>query len=139
MAIDDLGKTLLISASGMRAQSVRMRVIAENLANADTVGLKPGDDPYRRKVVSFADELDRATGTEVVKVKSVGKDQSEFGLRFEPGHPAADPAGYVRTPNVNMLVEVNDMRQAQRTYEANLNVVDSARSMMMRTIDLLRS
>lgn len=139
MAIDDLGKTLLISASGMRAQSVRMRVIAENLANADTVGLKPGDDPYRRKVVSFADELDRATGAEVVKVKSVGKDQSAFGMRFEPGHPAADPAGYVRTPNVNMLVEVNDMRQAQRTYEANLNVVDSARSMMMRTIDLLRS
>lgn len=138
MAIDDLNKTLLISAAGMRAQSVRMRVIAENLANADTVGLKPGDDPYRRKVVTFADELDRATGTDKVTVKGVTRDQSDFGMRYEPGHPAADPAGYVRTPNVNTLVEVSDMRQAQRSYEANLNVVDSARSMLMRTIDLLR-
>ncbi|MDD3445383.1 MAG: flagellar basal body rod protein FlgC [Zavarzinia sp.] len=137
--MDDLNRTLLISASGLRAQSVRMRVIAENLANAETVGLKPGDDPYRRKVVSFANELDRATGADMVEVKKVGEDQSAFGNRYDPGHPAADANGYVRTPNVNMLVEVNDMRQAQRTYEANLNVIDSARSMMMRTIDLLRS
>jgi len=138
MAIDDLNKTLMISAAGMRAQSVRMRVIAENLANAETVGLKPGDDPYRRKVVNFASELDRATGTDMVAVKGVTRDQSDFGTRYEPGHPAADANGYVRTPNVNMLVEVSDMRQAQRSYEANLNVVDSARSMLMRTIDLLR-
>ncbi|MFA5119699.1 flagellar basal body rod protein FlgC [Zavarzinia sp.] len=139
MAIDDLNKTLMISAAGMRAQSVRMRVIAENLANAETVGLKPGDQPYRRKVVTFAETLDQATGAETVKVKGVTEDQSAFGSRFDPGHPAADPNGYVQTPNVNTLVEVSDMRQAQRTYEANLNVVDSARTMLMRMIDLLRS
>ncbi len=139
MAIDDLNKTLMISAAGMRAQSVRMRVIAENLANAETVGLKPGDQPYRRKVVTFAETLDQATGAETVKVKGVTEDQSAFGSRFDPGHPAADQSGYVQTPNVNTLVEVSDMRQAQRTYEANLNVVDSARTMLMRTIDLLRS
>ncbi|MCF4166566.1 flagellar basal body rod protein FlgC [Zavarzinia compransoris] len=137
--MDDLNRTLLISASGMRAQSVRMRVIAENLANADTVGLKPGDEPYRRKVVTFANELDRATGAETVDVKEIGKDPTAFGRRYDPGHPAADAGGYVQTPNVNMLVEVSDMRQAQRTYEANLNVIDSARTMLMRTIDLLRS
>lgn len=139
MAVDDLTRTMMISAAGMRAQSVRMRVIAENLANAETVGMKPGDDPYRRKVVNFASELDRVTGAEEVKVKEVTQDQTPFGSRFDPGHPAADPNGYVKTPNVNTLVEVSDMRQAQRTYEANLNVIDSARSMLMRTIDLLRS
>eukprot|EP01012_Entosiphon_sulcatum_P049994 TRINITY_DN68742_c0_g1_i1.p4 TRINITY_DN68742_c0_g1~~TRINITY_DN68742_c0_g1_i1.p4 ORF type:complete len:140 (+),score=29.94 TRINITY_DN68742_c0_g1_i1:470-889(+) len=139
MAVDDLTRTMMISAAGMRAQSVRMRVIAENLANAETVGMKPGDDPYRRKVVNFASELDRVTGAEEVKVKEVTQDQTPFGSRFDPGHPAADPDGYVKTPNVNTLVEVSDMRQAQRTYEANLNVIDSARSMLMRTIDLLRS
>lgn len=139
MAVDDLTRTMMISAAGMRAQSVRMRVIAENLANAETVGMKPGDEPYRRKVVNFASELDRVTGAEEVKVKDVTEDQTPFGSRFDPGHPAADPNGYVKTPNVNTLVEVSDMRQAQRTYEANLNVIDSARSMLMRTIDLLRS
>lgn len=139
MAVDDLTRTMMISAAGMRAQSVRMRVIAENLANAETVGMKPGDEPYRRKVVNFASELDRVTGAEEVKVKEVTQDQTPFGSRFDPGHPAADPDGYVKTPNVNTLVEVSDMRQAQRTYEANLNVIDSARSMLMRTIDLLRS
>lgn len=139
MAVDDLTRTMMISAAGMRAQSVRMRVIAENLANAETVGMKPGDEPYRRKVVNFASELDRVTGAEEVKVKDVTEDQTPFGSRFDPGHPAADPNGYVKTPNVNTLVEVSDMRQAQRTYEANLNVIDSARGMLMRTIDLLRS
>lgn len=139
MAVDDLTRTMMISAAGMRAQSVRMRVIAENLANAETVGMKPGDEPYRRKVVNFASELDRVTGAEEVKVKDVTQDQTPFGSRFDPGHPAADPNGYVKTPNVNTLVEVSDMRQAQRTYEANLNVIDSARGMLMRTIDLLRS
>ncbi|MCW0181510.1 flagellar basal body rod protein FlgC [Zavarzinia sp.] len=139
MAVDDLTRTMMISAAGMRAQSVRMRVIAENLANAETVGMKPGDEPYRRKVVNFASELDRVTGAEEVKVKEVTQDQTPFGSRFDPGHPAADPDGYVKTPNVNTLVEVSDMRQAQRTYEANLNVIDSARGMLMRTIDLLRS
>ena len=139
MAVDDLTRTMMISAAGMRAQSVRMRVIAENMANAETVGMKPGDEPYRRKVVTFASELDKATGAEEVKVKSVSEDQSPFGSRFDPGHPAADGDGYVKTPNVNTLVEVSDMRQAQRTYEANLNVIDSARGMLMRTIDLLRS
>lgn len=139
MSVDDLTKTMMISAAGMRAQSVRMRVIAENLANSETVGLSPGQEPYRRKVVTFATVLDKETGADEVKVKSVTEDKSPFGSRLDPGHPAADANGYVKTPNVNALVEVSDMRQAQRTYEANLNVIDSARSMLMRTIDLLRS
>lgn len=136
--MDDLTKSLMISAAGMRAQSTRMRVIAENLANAETVGLKPGDEPYRRKTVSFANHLDRATGTELVAAGPVGRDPSAFGLRYEPGHPAADAGGYVRTPNVEPLLEVTDMRQAQRSYEANLSAIEAARTMLMRAVDLLK-
>jgi len=135
----DLRDTLLVSVFGMRAQSSRMRIIAENLANADSVGQTPDADPYRRQTVSFKNTLDRATGANVVQVSKVGEDQSAFGERFDPGHPAANAAGYVRTPNVNALVETMDMREAQRAYEANLQVVDASRSMIMKTIDLLRS
>ena len=135
----DLRDSLLVSVFGMRAQSTRMRVIAENLANADSVGQTPGADPYRRQTVSFKNALDQATGLDVVRVSKIAEDQSPFGMRFDPGHPAANATGYVSTPNVNSLVETMDMREAQRSYEANLQVVDASKSMIMRTIDLLRS
>ncbi len=134
----DLAKAMMISAAGMKAQSVRMRVIAENLANSSSVALAPGLDPYRRKVVTFTNTLDNELGLNRIEVSKVGFDQSDFGKRFEPGHPAADENGYVRTANVNGLVEAMDMKQSQRSYEANLNSIEVSKSMMMRTLDLLR-
>lgn len=135
----DLQKSMMISASGMRAQSVRMRVISENLANANSTAQSPDEQPYRRKVVSFDQHMDREMGAEVVEVNNIDRDMSDFGREYRPEHPAADEDGYIQTPNVNSLVELTDMRQAQRTYEANMSSVESAKSMMMRTIDLLRS
>ncbi len=134
----DLYKTLDISAAGMRAQGTRLRVISENIANANSTGQEPGAEPYRRKTVTFANELDRELGADLVKVKDVVLDMSEFGRRHEPGHPAADPDGYVMLPNVNSLIEMADMREAQRTYEANLRVIQSSRTMLEQTIGILR-
>lgn len=134
----DLMKSLMTSASGMKAQSTRMRIIAENLANADSVAQQPGAQPYQRKIVTFRNELDRSSGTNVVSVDRVTEDQTPFGKRYEPGNPAADQTGYVQTPNVEPVLEIADMQEAQRSYEANVNVIDAARSMMMRTIDLLK-
>lgn len=134
----DPSKTMMMSAAGMKAQSIRMRVISENIANASSVALSVDQDPYRRKIVSFTNRLDRELGVHRVEVKNVTFDQSDFGLRYEPGHPAADKNGYIRTPNVNGLLEAMDMKQAQRTYEANLNAMDVTKSMAMRTIDLLK-
>jgi flagellar basal-body rod protein FlgC len=134
----DLSNILQVAAAGLRAQSARMRVIAENLANADSTAKEPGQDPYRRRVPTFDSQLDRATGATLVHMDGVRPDMSDFGVRLEPGHPAADADGYVRTPNVNSLVELMDLREAQRGFEANLNVVEASRSMLMRTIDLLR-
>jgi len=135
----DIAKILKISAAGMKAQSARMRVVAENLANADAVPDTPGADPYRRKVVSFKSELDRETGLETVTVSRIGMDRSPFGRRYEPGHPAADADGYVKLPNVKGLIEVMDLRAAQRSYEANLNVIQVSRSMLQNTLEILRS
>jgi len=134
----DISKTLKISAAGMQAQSARMRTIAENLANADSLAETPGGEPYRRKVLTFKNELDRASGLELVHADRVIRDRSEFQKRFDPTHPAADAEGYVLAPNVNSLIEVMDMRQAQRSYEANLNVIEVSKTMILRTIDLLR-
>ncbi|VAX04766.1 Flagellar basal-body rod protein FlgC [hydrothermal vent metagenome] len=134
----DLSKAMMISAAGMKAQGTRMRVIAENIANAKSVALSPGSDPYRRKVVTFSNEVDRELGFSRVKVNKVTHDQSDFGMRFEPGHPAADENGYIKTPNVNGLIEAMDMKQSQRSYEANLNSIEVSKKMMMRTLDLLR-
>lgn len=134
----DLLKAMMISASGMKAQSVRMRIISENLANSDSLPSSPDATPYRRKVVSFADELNRRENINEVKVSRVEFDRSEFGKRYQPGHPAADADGYVQTPNVNSLLEVMDLKQAQRSYEANINAIETAKSMMTRTIELLR-
>jgi flagellar basal-body rod protein FlgC len=134
----DLVDALHISAAGMKTQGSRLRLIAENMANADSLGKTPGADPYRRKVMTFENELDRSLGLEMVKVDSVVSDPSDFELRFEPNHPAADDKGYVKLPNVNTLIELSDMREAQRSYEANLKVIEASRTMLTRTIDILR-
>ena len=134
----DLSSAMTIAAAGMRAQSARLQVTAENLANADSTGLVAGGDPFRRLTVSFAERPDRASGLDLVGVSRVGEDMTPFELRYEPGHPAADATGYVKYPNVNPLIELVDMREAQRSYEANLNALQLARSMIGRTLDLLR-
>ncbi len=134
----DLYKSLLISASGLKAQGSRMRIIAENLANVDSISQSPDQEPYRRKIVTFKNVLDRETGARKVEVDRVLTDRGEFSKRYEPNHPAADADGYVLYPNVKSLVEVNDMREAQRSYEANLNAIEAAKSMMKSTVDLLR-
>ncbi len=136
--MDDLLKTMRISASGMKAQGTRLRVISENIANADSLPRSPDDLPYRRKVVTFKTELDRATGVESVRVDKVRPDMSKFQKRYDPNHPAADAQGYVLAPNVTSLIEMMDMREAQRSYEANLNVIKAAKSMLSQTIDILR-
>jgi flagellar basal-body rod protein FlgC len=134
----ELSKALAISARGMEAQTTRLRVIAENLANQDTTGSTPGEAPYRRKTVTFANQMDRELGAETVKVKKQGQDTSDFPLRYDPGHPAADQRGYVRTPNVNSFVEVMDMREAERSYNANLSVMQVSRGMLTRAIEMLK-
>jgi len=136
--MNDFLSSLKISASGLHAQSARMRVIAENIANADSAARSPDEDPYRRKIPTFRAEFDRELGGYEVKIGRMAKDMSDFETRYEPGHPAADAKGYVRYPNVNSLIEQMDMREAQRTYEANLNVVSVTRQMVGRTLDILR-
>ena len=134
----DISKAIAISASGMDAQTARLRVIAENLANQDSTGSSPGADPYRRKTISFEDKLNSELGVDTVRVRKVGVDKSDLPKRYDPSHPAADAEGYVRTPNVNSFVEIMDMREAQRSYSANLNVMEVTRTMLNRTIELLK-
>jgi flagellar basal-body rod protein FlgC len=135
---DALISSMKISASGLAAQSMRLRVISENLANAQSTGSTPGSDPFRRKTVTFGAELDRLTGASLVDVKRIQNDQSPFRVEFDPGHPAANAAGYVKMPNINLIVEMADMREANRSYESNLQVVKQAREMTSMTVDLLR-
>lgn len=137
--MDPLSAAMQVGASGLRAQSLRLRVVAENIANADTTSAQPGGDPYRRKTVTFASTLDRASGAEMVEIRRVGTDQSAFPQSYDPGHPAADAAGYVKRPNINTVIEMADMREASRSYEANLSVIEQARAMLSRTVDMLRS
>jgi flagellar basal-body rod protein FlgC len=134
----DLMKSIYLSASGMTAESERIKVIAENLANANSTASAPGGDPYRRKLITFQNHLDRALGVEKVTVGRITNDPSDFELRYDPGHPAADANGYVKLPNVNSLIEMSDLREAQRSYEANLSAIDAAKSMLSRTVDLLK-
>ncbi|HZQ14606.1 MAG TPA: flagellar basal body rod protein FlgC [Pseudolabrys sp.] len=135
----DFIKTLAIAASGLRAQAGRMRIISENIANADSTPSSPGSEPYRRKVPTFVSELDRSLDVQVVELGRTQLDTSDFRLKYEPGHPAADKNGNVKYPNVNSLVEMADMREAQRSYEANINVVTATRRMIQRTIDILKA
>ena len=134
----DLVKALQISASGLKAQGSRLRVIAENVANADSIPQSPGEQPYRRKLATFANVMNRALGFETVEVKDITVDRSDFGREFQPGHPGADADGYVLTPNVETIVEMADMREAQRSYEANLKVIEASRNMLQRAIAILR-
>jgi flagellar basal-body rod protein FlgC len=134
----DLVKALKVSASGLRAQTMRMRVSAENMANADTMGEAAGGDPYRRKTISFKNVLDKTINAKTVAVAQVGIDKTDFEQRYDPGHPAADANGYVKLPNVKSMVEMMDIREAQRSYEANLGAIEAAKNMLSRAIDLLR-
>jgi flagellar basal-body rod protein FlgC len=136
--MDPLRSISSIAASGMLAQSHRLKVTAENVANANSTGNTPGEEPYRRKTVTFAEMVDRITGASLVRVSEIGRDQSEFPLRYDPAHPAADENGYVQTPNVSSIVEMNNMREAARSYEANMNMFEAARNMRRQMLDLLR-
>jgi flagellar basal-body rod protein FlgC len=135
----DFMKSLAIAASGLRAQAGRMRVISENIANADSTAQTAGGDPYRRRIPTFQSEFDRSLNAQVVALGPVRNDNSDFRVKYEPGNPAADAQGNVKYPNVNPLIEVTDMRDAQRSYEANVNVVTATRSMIQRTLDILRN
>ncbi len=134
----DFIKSIGIATSGLKAQAGRMRVIAENLANADSTASKPGADPYRRRMPTFERRLDRELGTEVVTLGRVATDRSDFRTKHEPGNLAADAKGQVKLPNVNPLIEAVDMREAQRSYEANLSLVTATRRMIARTLDILK-
>jgi flagellar basal-body rod protein FlgC len=128
----------LILAAGMKAQGDRLRVIAENLANQNSAPDRPGGDPYQRRIVTFKNVLDREMDMNLVKVDRIRKDETDFPLKYDPTHPGANEDGYVKMPNVNALVEMIDMREAQRSYEANLNMIEVSKSMLARTLDLLR-
>ena len=134
----DISDTLIISAAGMRAQGDRLRVVAENIANADSTSTTPGGDPYRRKTVVFQNVLDRELQMQTVRVARRGYDMSPFQKKYDPGHPAADAEGYVLLPNISPIIEMMDMREARRGYEANLNVVEASKSMLTQTIQLLK-
>lgn len=135
----DLLASMKIAAAGLKAQSGRMRVISENLANSNSTAKEPGGDPYRRRIPTFKQAVDRELGIKTVTSGRIMLDRSEFDKRYEPGHPAADAQGYVKLPNVNALVEGMDMREAQRSYQANLNVISATRRMLARTLDILRA
>jgi flagellar basal-body rod protein FlgC len=133
----DLATSMLVAASGMRAQSTRMRTIAENIANANSTASSPGADPYRRKIPTITSSFDRELSATVVEAGKPLPDTSDFRTQYDPGNPVADSKGYVKLPNVNSLVEIMDMREAQTSYEANVNVLDASKTMLSRTIDLL--
>src|SRR6202051_826683 len=135
----DFACSMSMRTSGLRATAGRMRVISENIANADSTAPTAGGDPYRRKVPSFTSELDRALDARVVGIGKVRPDSSAFRIKHEPGNPAADASGNVKYPNVNPLIEMTDMRDAQRSYEANLNIISATRRMIQRTLDILKA
>jgi len=134
----DFTTSLIVAASGMRAQTDRMKIIAENIANANSTSPTPGGDPYRRKIATMSSEFDRELNATLVTPGKPQSDNSEFRLQYDPGNPNADAKGYIKLPNVNSLVEIMDMREAQRSYEADLTVMDASKNMLSRTVDLLR-
>jgi flagellar basal-body rod protein FlgC len=135
----DFIKSIAIAASGLRAQAGRIRVISENIANADSAPARAGADPYRRKIPTFRSEMDRALEAKTVALGPIATDRSDFRTKYEPGNPVADASGIVKLPNVNALVEMTDMREAQRSYEANVNVIGATRRMIQRTLDILKA
>lgn len=138
MTMDNLSASSKIAAHGMKAQATRLRVIAENLANVNSTSEVAGGEPYRRKLITFRNALDRELEANTVQVKKIFDEQTALGRRYDPAHPAADNEGYVLTPNVNPLIEMMDMREAQRSYEANMNVITTSREMASKTLELLR-
>jgi flagellar basal-body rod protein FlgC len=134
----DLVNSLHIASAGMKAQSDRLRIVSQNIANADSAGQFPGDQPYRRQTISFKNEMDRQMGIPLVKATRYGTDKSEFPKKYDPSNPAADEKGYVTMPNVQPMIEMIDMREARRGYEANMNVVEVSKGMLMQTINLLK-
>lgn len=137
--VSDFARSMGIATSGLRAQAGRMRVISENIANAGSTSQTPGGEPYRRKVLTFGNVLDRTLGAQMVQVRSIGPDRTDFELKYEPAHPAANADGYVMMPNVNAVIEMADMREAQRSYDANVSVIESSRVMLQRTLEILTS
>lgn len=135
----DLIRSLSIAASGLKAQAGRMRIISENLANADSTATKPGGDPYRRKIVTFDRKFDHELDAQTVALGRVQRDKQPFQVKNDPGNPGADANGNVKLPNINPLIEQMDMREAQRSYEANLNIITTTRRMISRTLDILRA
>ncbi len=136
---NDIFDAMMMSANGMRVQGARIRVISENVANANTTGLTPGSDPYSRQTISFKNEMDRELGIRLVEVDKIGVDsKTPFSLKYNPDHPAANADGYVKMPNVKTMIEMMDVKEAQRSYEANLGMIEQSRAMISRTIDLLR-
>lgn len=136
--MDPLKSISAIASSGLRAQGERLRVVSENIANAGSTATEPGGEPYRRKMVSFGEMIDNQTGASMVNVTEVVRDTSDFIIRYDPAHPAADDNGYVQLPNVNPLIEMSNMREAARSYEANMSMLENARSMRNQLIDLLK-
>ena len=134
----DFSTSMAVSASAMRTQSERMKVIAENIANADSTSPTPGGDPYRRKISTVTNSFDRELGANLVQSGRPLEDKSEFRSQYDPGNPTADKQGYVKLPNVDSLVEIMDMRDAQRSYEADLQMLDTSKQMMAKTVDLLK-
>jgi flagellar basal-body rod protein FlgC len=134
----DLRDSLTVAAAGMKVQGTRIKVIAENMANSDSTAATPNELPYRRKVITFENAMDRQLGVEMVRVHKIDKDRSDFQRRYDPTHPSANAEGYVLYPNVNPLIEANDMREAQRSYEANLSVIEASKTLLTRTIEILR-
>ncbi|PKA40869.1 flagellar basal body rod protein FlgC [Rhizobium sullae] len=137
--MDPLTAAMKIAGSGLEAQSTRLRIVSENIANARSTGDTPGADPYRRKTITFGEEVDRAGGVTTVGVKKLGVDEADFTTEYDPSNPAADERGVVKLPNVNMLVEMADMREANRSYDANLQTIKQTRDLISSTIDLLKS
>lgn len=136
--MDPLSSITRTAASGMRAQSDRLRIVSENVANSSSTAQTPGGDPYQRKTVSFEATVDERTGAAIVSAGEIERDNSPFSLRYEPSHPAADENGYIKLPNVNPLIEMSNMREASRSYEANLSMVENARDMRRQLVDLLK-
>jgi flagellar basal-body rod protein FlgC len=136
--IDPLVAAIKVAGSGLETQSSRLRVVSENMANAQSTGTKAGADPYRRMTVSFVNELDRANGVNLVKIGTIGADPSPFPIERDPGNPAADANGDVKRPNVNLLVEMGDLREANRAYEADLQIMKQSRDLITMTVDLLK-